>query len=403
MNDEAGIALDLGRVRAVIVNAVSVERQRRVAEQHGRIRAHLLGVHRSHRRRLSGAPSGSSSHVLAVDDVVLIDDGEPVATGNLVTDGHEHQSAGTARLRGHVGNGRGPLRVIPDRQAPGKPYATSGPHSPRRADGRQETAQRRVTIPTEARSRHHGPEVEPVPQRWQGVSRGEERMHAIQRRLEGLRPLRCDPIPSRLGLADPLQQTSVVRLHCSISRSRGVEDDASCPDGHRSPTARGKSVSRRAMSEAYSANSSRSDRECWPTAGTGPTRTPSPRRRTGGATRSTGPLGLSATTRRSCWCPDNSATVFTDANAIRARRSFETSSSCGTRPKIAAISPSRAGRLATRLVLPAKRASSAMSARSNTLTHRSRHSRSFWIEITTCLPSAVAHAPYGAMLGCRRP
>src|SRR6266511_5027469 len=161
MYDEAGVALDLGRIISVIVNAVSVEGQGRIAKQHGRIRAHLLGVCRPGRRRLSDAPSGSSSGVLAVDDVVLIDDGEPVATRYLVTDGHEHQSAGAARLRGHVGNGRSPLRMIADRQAPGELDATASPHSPSRADGRQETTQGRVTIPTQSRSRHDRPEIEP--------------------------------------------------------------------------------------------------------------------------------------------------------------------------------------------------------------------------------------------------
>ena len=114
VDDQPRIALDLGDVAAVVVDAVAVEGERRVAEQQ-----HRIGRHRPCGRLVGrrAAPAGARRARLrqvAVDDVVLLGEQQLAVARDLVAHGDEHQGAGLALAPAHVGDGRGAGQRIAD-------------------------------------------------------------------------------------------------------------------------------------------------------------------------------------------------------------------------------------------------------------------------------------------------
>ena len=98
MNDEAGVALDFGDVFAVVVNAVTVECQRRVAEQQNVIRHDVAlpckcGLCRCGCGHYVGRPGG-----IAVHNVVVFGECRVALAiaADFVAHFHENQVAGTA-------------------------------------------------------------------------------------------------------------------------------------------------------------------------------------------------------------------------------------------------------------------------------------------------------------------
>ena len=85
VHDQARIALDLGDVAAVVVDAVAVEGQRRVAEQQHRRRARSRARRpRRSARRWRLAPASPGCGGVAVDDVVLFGQRDAARVGDLV-------------------------------------------------------------------------------------------------------------------------------------------------------------------------------------------------------------------------------------------------------------------------------------------------------------------------------
>jgi len=89
--------------------------------------------------------------------------------------------------------------------------------------------------------------------------------------------------------------------------------------------------------------------------------------------------------------------------AVLAARSFAPAWSRVSRAKAAPTCASTVARLATRITLVSKPARCGRSGSARKRAQKSAHSRSFWIEINTSAPSAVAKAPYGQIDGCARP
>ena len=75
MNDQAGITFDARHVRLVVVNAMAVEGERREAEQQNGVGSDLLRPGGVGRRRLGFALLLARPGGLALDDVVLLDEG----------------------------------------------------------------------------------------------------------------------------------------------------------------------------------------------------------------------------------------------------------------------------------------------------------------------------------------
>ncbi len=118
VDDQAGITFDLGDVVAVVMDAVAVEGQRRVAKQQHRI-GHMafamLGGQRR-RRRLGGRGVLAIRRHVAIDDVLPLADGEAARRGDDVVDRDEAQRARAAGLHRHVRDGRRARHLVADAQ-----------------------------------------------------------------------------------------------------------------------------------------------------------------------------------------------------------------------------------------------------------------------------------------------
>src|SRR5437899_10104208 len=96
VEDQARIALDLGDVVAVVVDAVAVEGQRGIAEQQHGIGDMGLAVLRLRRRGRGLCGRGLPARDLAIDDVLSLADGCAARRGDAVLDRDEAQRAGRA-------------------------------------------------------------------------------------------------------------------------------------------------------------------------------------------------------------------------------------------------------------------------------------------------------------------
>src|SRR3546814_9996296 len=84
---------------------MGVEEQRRIAEQHGLVRqddALLLGLQRG--RRLGRQASRWGPRVLAVDDILLLDEREAIVAFDLLAHAGEDRLAGAAPLGAEIGH-----------------------------------------------------------------------------------------------------------------------------------------------------------------------------------------------------------------------------------------------------------------------------------------------------------
>ncbi len=115
-----GIALHLGDIAAVVVDAMPVERQRRIAEQQ-----HVIGAGSSRRHCASagaacaggaGSPGfGLSRYTMSCSSTSA----SPPSSNDLVAHSHEHQRPAAPLLRADVGDARGARRSRwPTRQGP---------------------------------------------------------------------------------------------------------------------------------------------------------------------------------------------------------------------------------------------------------------------------------------------
>ena len=145
MHNEPGIGFGLGRIDMVIVNAMSIERQRGIAEQQHRIRCKARsergGIGRCG-RVLDRARRGD----LTIDDRLLLPDTKLVAAQMLMFNANKDQYT-TAALLG---------RYIPDYRAAGEGFAdlqrgdmyniAAGPHVGGKRDRWQKPAPHGMAI-----------------------------------------------------------------------------------------------------------------------------------------------------------------------------------------------------------------------------------------------------------------
>ena len=136
VDDEPGIALDLHRPGAVVVDAVAVEGERREAEEQHGIRRDPPPPRDVGRGLL--APGRlvllAGLHLLAEDGAALLLDRERVGGEDAVAHGGEHEGAGAARLERDVGELGLAAQGIADADADGGSVIRS-PANMRRGSG----------------------------------------------------------------------------------------------------------------------------------------------------------------------------------------------------------------------------------------------------------------------------
>ena len=99
VEDQAGIALDLGDIVAVVMDAVAVEGQRRIAKQQhgiGHVASRDALRDRRRRRRFGGCGLRRARDV-AIDDVLALADRDAARRRHVVLDRDEAQRAGASR------------------------------------------------------------------------------------------------------------------------------------------------------------------------------------------------------------------------------------------------------------------------------------------------------------------
>jgi hypothetical protein len=101
-----GIALHLGRVAPIIMDAMSDEDQRGIAKQHHTIDIDVTSPRRSRwcrdaRRRL---PLVVRARLRAIHDVVFLDQCEPGGPSNVVSHQHEDQRPAASLFHGYIGD-----------------------------------------------------------------------------------------------------------------------------------------------------------------------------------------------------------------------------------------------------------------------------------------------------------
>ena len=219
VDDEAGVAFLVPRVRPVVVDAMAVEGERRVAEEQRRARvdgARPLGRLVRTRRALRIARAWR----VAIHDVLRFLDDHALRVGDLVAYGDEDERSGAAfLLRDLRDHGAAPDRGAHG-QRPHEPQLAAGPHAPRKRGGGKEPPARGVAVDAEARLALARQAVRPMPQlghrrpgRPVGGLAVEERRHARERAGR-------DAVLVRLVPTDPGAQSARVHLSVSISPRR---------------------------------------------------------------------------------------------------------------------------------------------------------------------------------------
>src|SRR5690554_4805635 len=173
VHHQARIALGLGDIGEVVVDAVTVEGHGGVAEQQGRAgRDGLVPVAGGQLLAAAQLRRGR----LAVDDVLFLADGQAAVLQVVVLHGDEQQRAGAAVLfldvldGGHLlGFGAGPQRLE-------EFHASASPHAVAVVRRRQEATAGRMAIDAQAGLEHRLLEEAPLPQGRQGLASGGGRL-----------------------------------------------------------------------------------------------------------------------------------------------------------------------------------------------------------------------------------
>ena len=212
VDDETGVALDLGDVAAVVVDAVPVEGQRRVAEQQDVVRDDRA-LPRGTGRRGRGRRFDLAGLLLRpVDDVVVLHQGRVAraVAAHLVPHRDEDERTRPSLLGNDVLDGRRPDDVVTDAQRAAEVEPTTGPHPARQRNRREEPTALGMPVGPEFGLPVHRQEVEPVPEgRQRGAGRdGLDRV--VQRRVQRGDRGRCHDVGRRLRAPDPRRQVDLV-------------------------------------------------------------------------------------------------------------------------------------------------------------------------------------------------
>src|SRR6266480_746003 len=217
MHDQAGVALDLRHITAIVVDAVAVERERRIAEQQYLVRYPLL---------LPGGCAGNGARSgrdvgrlcrLAVDDVVELGQRNVLlAVGaELMPDLHEHERTAAAGFFVDALDRRYSRDRVAHAQRPVELQLAAGPHAPGQRYRGQEPAAPRVAVRADFGLAVQRQEIQPMPQRWQGRARLRSCRFAVQGRRERRIRHGGDDVVYRFSAADP-----VFQVHRAFARSR---------------------------------------------------------------------------------------------------------------------------------------------------------------------------------------
>src|SRR5690606_16771391 len=143
VHHQARVALGLGDVGPVVMNAVAIEGDGRIAEQQRRSGLDPLAPV-AFRHWITAGELWRGR--LAVDDVLLLTDGQPAVLQVVMTQGYEQQRTRAADLFLDIENGGGAsgfaayLQRLVEFQTPARPHAIAI------AGRRQETTPRRMTV-----------------------------------------------------------------------------------------------------------------------------------------------------------------------------------------------------------------------------------------------------------------
>ena len=174
---------------------------------------------------LAGAAGCARRHV-AIDDILPLADRGAARRRDQVFDRDETQHAGAAGLHRHVGNARGPLRLIADPQRLEKFQFAAGPHPARQRHRRQEAAAGGMAVLAQFRHRKHRLRQAPMHGPRRRVARLRLADLLEQRGAQALHQLRGDDVGGLGAAADPLPQMIEIEFrlfgHDDLVRTRGV-------------------------------------------------------------------------------------------------------------------------------------------------------------------------------------
>jgi hypothetical protein len=162
---------------------------------------------------------------------MLLREQQQAVAGDLVAHGDEHQRAGLAFASAHVGDGRGAGQHVADPDRCVELEAAAGPHPPRQAHRRQEAAAARMAVGADLVRRRLRREVDPVPERRQGIAALEAGGVAVERRRQGERRGTRRLVGDLLSASDPgFQGGRFVAAHSPMMRPVGrPQGAADCP------------------------------------------------------------------------------------------------------------------------------------------------------------------------------
>ncbi len=226
MHDEPRIALFLRRILAIVVNAMTVERERRIPEQARRIEQPLAPPDRIIWRLRRGRCS--TRRRLPIHDVLLLAYGDARASSYLVLDRHETQRPGLAALLFDGRDARNTRRYFAQLQRCEELEPATRPHTAWQLHRRHESAASRMSVGAEFSGPGGVEEVDPLPTRRQRRTLLRNRVCRIERRMQRLSPPRIEPTAQLSRTADPILQIrhssapNSARIPCECSPTSGM-------------------------------------------------------------------------------------------------------------------------------------------------------------------------------------
>ncbi len=170
MHHQPVMTLDPARIGLVIMDAMPVERERRIAEQKRAVETTCLAAvlvhprHRRHRALRGGV------RILAVHQPLPVGETQHPLLPELVPQGDEGQRPRAPRLALGAFQDRHPLGADPGPQGPREFHPSPGPHPARQPHVRNDPARLRMPVPAQSLGRLHIPEIELVKEGGQRIA-----------------------------------------------------------------------------------------------------------------------------------------------------------------------------------------------------------------------------------------
>ena len=202
MHDEPVIALDIARIATVVVDPVAVEGERRITEEQDLARGDRFAHVGVGRRRFGQSLRRIDAGVVAVDEVLLLDDAARSVDLGAMRHRDETEGPRLALLDHDVIDGGGCDRVGPDRYRGVELEAAAGPHSAGEGDRRQETAALWMAVDAETGGRGDLEEEGNVPHRREGVADAQDGL-VVEGEFEATHDAWLDRMDDDLLAADP--------------------------------------------------------------------------------------------------------------------------------------------------------------------------------------------------------